>query len=85
MRERKRLGVVSVVLAILLLCLSGCNQTGQKLASDKGANKNSSTNEEKAVFLRYDYSDKVLEHSQVEGKFAVYFLASDVHYSSYSY
>lgn len=76
MRERKSLRIVSIVLIILLLCLSGCGQTGQELASDKG---------EETVFMKYDYSDKVLDRSQVEGKFAVYFLGSDVHYSSYSY
>ena len=35
--------------------------------------------------MRGEYSDKVLDRSLVEGKFAVYFLGSDVMYTSYSY
>ena len=35
--------------------------------------------------MRGEYSNKVLDRSLTEGKFAVYFLGSDVLYSSYSY
>lgn len=86
MRKRNRLRIVSVFLTILILCLSGCHQTEQKeTALVQGTESDSGATGEETVYMRYDYSDKVLERSQVDGKFAIYFLASDVHYSSYSY
>lgn len=45
----------------------------------------SDENQEDTVYMRAKYSDKVLDRSTVEGKFAVYFLGSEVHYTSYSY
>lgn len=88
MRRSKTLRVVGILMATLLLFLSGCQSGGQENASEdslSGETVKSEGTEAETVFMRYDYSDKVLDREKVEGKFAVYFLGSDVHYSSYSY
>jgi len=48
-------------------------------------NATSAENKKSTVFMRAQYSDKVLDRSKVDGKFAVYFLGSNVMYSSYTY
>lgn len=85
MRRSKTLRVVGILMATLLLFLSGCQSGGQDTAKENASGSESSEVGNEAVFMRYDYSDKVLDRAKVEGKFAVYFLSSDVHYSSYSY
>lgn len=65
-----------VLIALLLLCLSGCGQNTQDAGKESVEN---------TVYMRAQYADKVLDRSKVEGKFAVYFMGSDVHYTSYSY
>ncbi|MBQ8803057.1 MAG: MBL fold metallo-hydrolase [Tyzzerella sp.] len=62
----------------------GSKAEDNKTEDDTEENASAET-EDTPVFMRADYSDKVLDRSQVEGKFAVYFLGSDVLYSSYSY
>lgn len=99
-----------ILMALILLCLSGCSRDGQSTltqesskeslgennTSDKEVNESkddkteenntaSAGDEVDTFHMRADYSDKVLDRSKVEGKFAVYFLGSDVHYTSYSY
>lgn len=80
MKVKKCLRMISVFMALLLLLLTGCGKADQKknLSEDKESSQ-------ETVYMRADYSDKVLDRSAVDGKFAVYFLGSDVMYSSYSY
>lgn len=86
MKVKKCLRIVSVFMALLLLLLTGCNKAGQEETLSGKTDQNATAeNGESTVYMRADYSDKLLDRSKVEGKFAVYFLGSDVLYSSYSY
>lgn len=73
-----------ILIALLLLCLSGCGLDKQNTIT-QNAEQESMDDEKDTVYMRAQYSDKVLDRSTVEGKFAVYFLGSDAHYTSYSY
>jgi len=88
-----------VLIALILLCLCGCSQGGQTAVTPEADRENtevdkteenktedvSDENQKDTVHMRAQYSDKVLDRSKVKGKFGVYFIGSDVHYTSYSY
>lgn len=89
MKVKKFVKCMAVFCALLIFCQLGyyvvpdleLYNASEVVSEEMSKSKSDDTQ----VHMRSDYSDKVLDRSQVEGKFAVYFLGSDVLYSSYSY
>ncbi len=63
----------------------GSANPGEDTTGEDTTGEDNPGDTEAPVVMRGDYSDKVLDRSLVDGKFAVYFLGSDVVYTSYSY